>query len=242
MKTARISFLVSFLALAACAHAQEAQKNDASAQKGESRDVPDFHSVAVSHGIQAEVKVGPKSVRLEGPSDLVARVKLKVEDGTLVTEVERDGLFSNFRGGKVHLYVTSPKVLAVGASGGSHVEAEATETDEFTAEASGGAVLTVRGVDARKVDAEASGGSRVKLSGRAQEMDAEASGGAEVLAFDVKGLKELEAEASGGSRVEADVSERVSGDASGGSTIRLVSRPNKSDVDTSGGSRVTYKD
>lgn len=244
MKTARVSFLVSFLALSACAHAQaqEAQKSDTSAQKGESRDVSDFHGVAVSHGIHAEVKVGPKSVRLEGPSDVLSRLKLKVKDGVLITEVERDGLFNNFRGNKVRLYVTNPQVHSVSASGGSHVEAEATDTDEFDAEASGGAVLTVRGVDARKVEAEASGGSRVKLSGRAHEMDAEASGGAEVLAFDVKGMKTLDAEASGGSRVEADVSERVSGDASGGSTIRLVSRPGKSDVETSGGARVTYKD
>lgn len=235
MKTARVSFLVSFLALAACAHAQEAQK-------GEPRDVPDFDGVAVSHGIQAEVKVGPKSIRLEGPSELLSRVKLEVEDGKLVTKVERKGLFNSFSGGKVHLYVTNPRIESVSASGGSHVEAEATDTDEFEAEASGGAVLSVRGVDARKVEAEASGGSRVKLSGRAREMSAEASGGAEVLALDVKGMKTLDAEASGGSRVEADVSQRVHGEASGGSTIRLMSRPEQSDVDTSGGSRVTYKD
>jgi hypothetical protein len=92
------------------------------------------------------------------------------------------------------------------------------------------------------VEAEASGGSRVKLSGSARELNAEASGGAEVLALDVKGMKTLRAEASGGSRVEADVSDSVTGDASGGSTIRLMSRPGRSDVDTSGGSRVTYAD
>jgi hypothetical protein len=147
--------------------------------------VPDFDGVAVSHGIQAEVKVGPKSVRLEGPSDLVARVKLEVEDGVLTTRVERNGVFNNFRGSKVRLYVTNPNVHSVSASGGGHIDADATDTDEFSAEASGGAVVSVRGVDARRVEAEASGGSRVKLSGRARELDAEASGGAEVLALDV---------------------------------------------------------
>lgn len=244
MTNARVSLLVSFLMLSACAHAQaqDAKKPDAAAQKGESRDVPDFDGVAVSHGIKAEVKVGPKSVRLEGPADLLARIQLKVEDGTLVTKVERDGLFGGLRGGKVVLHVTNPKVRRVSASGGSHIDADATNTDEFSAEASGGAVVSVRGVDARKVEAEASGGSRVTLSGRATELDAEASGGAVVRALDVKGLKTLEAEASGGSRVEADASERVTGDASGGSIIQLVSRPGQSDVDTSGGSKVVYQD
>jgi hypothetical protein len=42
--------------------------------------------------------------------------------------------------------------------------------------------------------------------------------------------------------VEADASESVKGDASGGSVIELLSRPTTSDVDTSGGSKVVYKD
>ncbi|MFP2932689.1 head GIN domain-containing protein [Pyxidicoccus sp. 3LG] len=241
MTTARISLLASFLMLSACAQAQaQERKEDTASQQGEVRDVPDFDGVAVTSGIKAEVKVGPKSVRLEGPSDLLARVKLKVKDGMLVTEVEREGIFSSFRGSKVRLYVSNPRVESVSASGGSHIDADATDTDEFDAEASGGAVVSVRGVDARKVDAEASGGSRVTLSGRAQQMDAEASGGAVVNAMEVRGLKTLDAEASGGSRVEADVSDSVTGDASGGSIIQLVSRPGRSDVDTSGGSKVTY--
>ena len=243
MMTTRVSFLVSFLALSACAHAQAREEQDsAAAQKGEVRDVPDFDGVAVSHGIRAEVKVGAKSVRLEGPPDLLARLQLKVEDGILVTRVERQGFFDNFNGSRVSLHVSNPRVESVSASGGSRIEAEATNTDAFSAEASGGAVVSVRDVDARKVEAEASGGARVTLSGRAREIDAEASGGAVVRALDLKGVKALEAEASGGSRVEADASDRVSGDASGGSVIQLVSRPDRSDVETSGGSKVVYKD
>jgi hypothetical protein len=41
--------------------------------------------------------------------------------------------------------------------------------------------------------------------------------------------------------VEADATERVSGEASGGSVIRLLSRPGQSNVDTSGGSKVVYE-
>jgi hypothetical protein len=54
-------------------------------------------------------------------------------------------------------------------------------------------------------------------------------------------VKTLEAEASGGARVEADATERVSGEASGGSVIRLLSRPGQSDVEASGGSKVVYE-
>ncbi len=240
MTTVRAAFVSSFLLLSACAaHAEDAKAP--AAPQGEVRDVPDFRGVAVSHGIHAEVKTGTKSVRLEGPPELLSRIKLEVKDGVLVTQVERQGLFNTgFGGKKVRLYVTNPKVESVSASGGAGIEAEATDTDEFSAEASGGGTVNVRDVDARRVEAEASGGARVTLSGRAQELDAEASGGSVVKAQDVKGVKTLQAEASGGARVEADASESVKGEASGGSVIRLVSRPGKSDVDTSGGSKVTY--
>ncbi|MFP2960657.1 head GIN domain-containing protein [Myxococcus sp. 1LA] len=244
MSPARVSIVASFLLFGACAHAQDSQAHapTSAQQRGDVREVPDFNEVAVSHGIRAEVKVGPKSVRLEGPAELVSRIKLEVEDdGTLHTRVDKK-TFSGFRGGNVRLYVSSPRVEGISASGGSHVEAEATRADDFDVEASGGAIVTVRGVDARKVEAEASGGSQVTLAGRATEFDVEASGGSAVRALDVKGVKTLDAEASGGSRVEVDASERATGEASGGSILQLVSRPGQSDVRTSGGSRLIYKD
>ncbi|MGZ3460841.1 MAG: GIN domain-containing protein, partial [Archangium sp.] len=133
--------------------------------------LPDFHGVAVSHGIHAEVKPGPKSARLEGNKDDLARVKLEVKDGVLTTQVERSsGLFS--RGLKdVRLYVTSPRVESVAASGGSHVDAEATHADTFQAAASGGSEIQLSGVDAKKLDVEASGGSHASLKGRAGELE-----------------------------------------------------------------------
>ncbi|AEI63637.1 head GIN domain-containing protein [Corallococcus macrosporus] len=242
MSPARVSIVASLLLFGACAHAQDSQANASAQGRGDVREVPDFNEVSVSHGIRAEVKVGPKSVRLEGPAELLSRIQLEVDDdGTLKTRVAKR-TFSGFRGGNVRLYVSNPRVEGISASGGSHVEADATRAEDFDVEASGGAIVTVRGVDARKVEAEASGGSQVTLAGRATEFDAEASGGSAVRALDVKGVKTLDTEASGGSRVEVDASERVTGEASGGSILQLVSRPGQSDVRTSGGSRLIYKD
>ncbi|WP_426756134.1 head GIN domain-containing protein [Myxococcus sp. Y35] len=241
MSPARVSIVASFLLFAACAHAEEPQANASARQRGDVREVADFDEVSVSHGIKAEVKVGPKSVRLEGPEELLSRITLEVDDGTLRTRVDNKSSLNRFRGSSVRLYVSSPRVEGIHASGGSRVEADATRTDEFDVGASGGSIINVRGVDARQVEAEASGGSQVTLSGRATDFDAEASGGSIVHALDVRGVKTLDAEASGGSRVEVDASERVSGEASGGSIIQLVSQPSQSNVSTSGGSRVVYK-
>src|SRR5688500_8976309 len=60
------------------------------AAKGAQLEVPEFHGVAVSHGIRAEVKPGAKAVRLEGKAEDVARVKLEVRDGVLTTQVSKE--------------------------------------------------------------------------------------------------------------------------------------------------------
>ncbi|MFB1480482.1 head GIN domain-containing protein [Corallococcus sp. RDP092CA] len=224
------------IAATACtAHAEDALK-PSSQGSGETRQVEDFHGVSVGHGMHAEVKVGPKSVRLEGSPENLSRIQLEVEDGILTTRVNRKG-WSGLNG-RVKLIVSSPRIDHVGASGGSHMDAEATGSGEFDAEASGGSILTVRGVDARKVEAESSGGSEITLSGRATQLEAEASGGSQVHAQKLQGITDLKVEASGGSLVEADAPSSVSGDASGGSIIRLSKRPQSSNVDVSGGSRL----
>lgn len=236
MRMSSLSLLAACcLATTACtAHAEDAARP--SQGSGETRQVEDFHGVSVSHGMHAEVKVGPKSVRLEGSAENLSRIQLKVEDGILTTRVERKG-WSGLNG-TVKLIVSSPRIDHVEASGGSHMNADVTASDEFDAEASGGAVLTVRGVDAKKVEAESSGGSEITLSGRATQLEAEASGGAQVHAQKLQGITDLKVEASGGSIVEADAPASVSGDASGGSIIRLSKRPRNAQVDVSGGSRL----
>ncbi|WP_407667506.1 head GIN domain-containing protein [Myxococcus dinghuensis] len=241
MKTARMSLLVPFLLLTGAAHAEDAANDDAS-RKAEVREVSDFDGVSFGHGIHAKVKVGPKSVRVEGPQELVSRLRFVVEDGKLQTEVDRKGGFfgSNFNGGKVRVYVSNPRIEEVDASGGSHVEADVTSEDDFTAHASGGATLSVRGVDARKVEVEASGGGTVTLEGRAKALEVEASGGAVVKAKNLKGLKDLEVEASGGARVEANPSNSVSVEGSGGATVQCGARPPKTNVRASGGTQVLY--
>ncbi|WP_342377674.1 DUF2807 domain-containing protein [Myxococcus stipitatus] len=233
MKTARMTLLVPMLMFASASFADDSRTS-------ETREVSDFHSVAVGQGLKAQVKVGPKSVRLEGPADKLSKLRLVVKDGQLTTEMDRGNFFKGMQNGRVTLYISSPRVEGVSASGGSHVEAEASASEDFSAEASGGAALTIRDINSDKLDIEASGGSVVNLSGRARDMEVEASGGTIIKAMDVKGVKRLEVEASGGSQLEADPSEKLSVEASGGSTIQCATRPPRTEVKANGGSRVVY--
>ncbi|WNG36955.1 DUF2807 domain-containing protein [Archangium violaceum] len=209
------------------------------AAKGGQIDVPDFRGVAVSHGIHAEVKPGPKSVRLEGSADDLSRVKLEVKDGMLTTKVEKSSFFS--RGlGNVRLYVTNPRVEKVTASGGSHINAEATRAENFEVTASGGSQLRITDLDSRKLDVEASGGSQLSLKGRTDELEVSASGGSVIEANKVQ-AESLEVEASGGSEIQAAPERSIEGELSGGSRVRSFTKPKHVQVDSSGGSGVEYK-
>jgi hypothetical protein len=203
-------------------------------------EVPDFRGVAVSHGIHAEVKPGPKSVRLEGNKEDVARVKFEVKDGVLTMQVER----GNWLFGKglkdMRLYVTNPRVESVSGSGGSHIEAEATAANTFTVAASGGTEINVTGVDSKELEAAASGGSELKLKGRTGELDVQGSGGSIIEARQLQ-AESLKVLASGGTRVEASPERSLQGSLSGGSTVKALKKPASVQVNTSGGSQVEYE-
>ncbi|HZI07574.1 MAG TPA: head GIN domain-containing protein [Archangium sp.] len=203
-------------------------------------EVPDFRGVAVGYGIRAEVKPGPKSVRLEGNKDDVARVKLEVRDGVLTTQVEKTSMFFNKGLKDVRLYVTSPRVESVAASGGADVDAQATRVDTFEVAASGGSQVDLTGVDSRNLQVAASGGSQVDLEGRAGELKVTGSGGSIIEAGKVKS-DSLQVTASGGTRVEANPERSIQGVLSGGSTVKAGKQPASVQVNSSGGSQVRYE-
>jgi hypothetical protein len=203
-------------------------------------DVPDFRGVAVSHGIRAEVKVGPKSVRLEGDKDELARVKLEVKDGVLRTQVESGSSWFSKGPKNVRLYVTSPRVESVAASGGANVDAQATRVDSFAVAASGGSEVDLTGVDSQNLQVAASGGSQVDLEGRASELNVIGSGGSVIEAGNLKS-DSLQVTASGGTRIEASPERSIQGSLSGGSTVKAGKKPASVQVNSSGGSQVQYE-
>ncbi|ADO67887.1 head GIN domain-containing protein [Stigmatella aurantiaca] len=222
MKSLHAALLLPSLCLSFSAFAQE-----------QTREVDDFQGVSVSSGIKARVSVGPKSVRISGDEDAVARVRTTVDDGNLVVTMAKG------RGGGVLLTLSSPSVTHLEASSGASVEAHLAATPTFTIEASGGGEVSVDGLDSAKVEVEASGGAEVTLKGRADVLQVEASGGSEVHGQALR-LKALEAEASGGTRVKANPTDRVEAEASGGSSIHVETQPSQRHVSTSGGSKVVF--
>jgi hypothetical protein len=233
MKTLRLALAVPTLLLAATAFAE-------APNTGAVREVGDFHAVEVSNGLSAKVTVGPKSVRISGDEQRVSQVRTEVVNGKLVVRMEKKSWFGGSNSKGLQVTISNPQVTSVGASGGARVDAEATATENFTAEASGGAAVSVRNVDAKKLKVEVSGGAEATLKGRADMLDVEASGGAVVNAQEVS-HKTLKVDASGGVVVNANPTERLEADVSGGVVVNVDSAPAQREVSSSGGSTVHYR-
>jgi hypothetical protein len=233
MQNLRTALVVPTLLLSLCAFAEGATRE-------ETRDVADFQGVQVSQGLKARVTIGPKSVRVSGDEKHVGQVRTEVVDGKLVVRVEKEGSSWGSSTKGVHLTISTPKLTSLEASGGSDIEAEASASDTFSIESSGGSDVTVRNVDAKKLNVEISGGGEVVLKGRAEALHVEASGGSQVHGQELS-LKSLDVEGSGGTQVEANPSERLAAELSGGSTLNVASAPSQREVSASGGSQVVYK-
>ncbi len=86
---------------------------------------------------------------------------------------------------------------------------------------------------------EVSGGSDLRGSGTVDGYELRVSGGSDVDLGDLE-ARSVEIDVSGGSDVRVYASESIEGEASGGSDVMVLGDPDRSRVDTSGGSDVDF--
>jgi hypothetical protein len=181
----------------------------------ETREVgTDFDRVEVGGGIVLDVTVGPEtSVELEAQENLLPILRTEVTGGTLSVRNTENYAATE----PVRLTVTVPRLVGVDLSGGSVGTVRALDADVFAVELTGGAELTATGT-VRELSLLASGGSRARLEGL--------------------GAESAEIEVSGGGDARLAATERVAGDASGGSTVQVTGGASI-EVEATGGSDVT---
>lgn len=223
---------VSMLSLAASARTEE-------------REVPAFDEVQIGGGIHATISIGPrKAVRLEGDERTLKRLEVVVEDGALHVGFKqnswRDGDSWHDDRGEVRVTIQTPDLHAVGASGGSIVQAELTRSDRHAVHASGGSEVHVRGVDARELSVNGSGGAVVEVAGRADALALHLSGGSHLKGRSLE-VRDVDVEGSGGAQCELKASGKIRGGLSGGSGLHVRGNAT-SRVATSGGSTVDFDD
>jgi len=201
------------------------------------RQVPAFHALKVSGGIDVELLQGNTlKLQVEADDNLVALIRTEVKDGVLT--IWHDETIHDAKAMKIHL--TFQQMDAISASGGCDIESkQKLSFATLKLDLSGGCDI-VLDCKADKLVCKQSGGCDAGLSGEAQNAVFEVSGGCDVKASDLY-LKDCTVDASGGSDVSVRASGELNMKASGASDITYYGKPAKITQNANGASDITGK-
>jgi putative autotransporter adhesin-like protein len=216
----------------------------AAASAADIRSVAAFEAIEIGGSIDLTVLPGSAfRVEVESPGGAASEVLTEVRNGTLHVQYDRPwyAFFVSLERHRHTVHVTLPRLVALTASGGSHVSTQGTviNGDKFELRASGGTRVTLE-VSVATLDVRTSGGSKVRLTGSAGQTLVRTSGGSDV---DAGGLKSGTARlsSSGGSHIEIGESATLVVNASGGARIRYGGEPRSLTVNTSGGAGISHR-
>jgi len=179
----------------------------------ETRSVADFNAVEVSGALRVDLDRGPFRVEVEFDDNLLEKLETSVRGGAIHIRC-RDCDPSS--GAVVRL--SAPEIDAIEVSGASRVVAEDIRTEALHLSISGASTIEIDG-DVTSLEIDGSGASTVD--------------GPELI------TNQLDVDLSGASRAELTVIDRVSGDLSGASQLRLRGDEDPSvDAHVSGGSSI----
>ncbi len=203
-------------------------------------DLSGFARVNVSSAFRVSIDQGERyRVSVTIDDNLVEYLDVRVEGDTLYIGMKpRFSIgFGNFT---QEAEITLPQIEGIELSGATQGDVSGFESDRpLEIEVSGASRL--RGdITAGETRMTVSGASTVELDGSASDLDVEASGASSVRLDDLA-TGDARVEVSGASNVTVNAKGRVTGSASGASTVSYIGEPETVRVDSSGASNVRQK-
>lgn len=146
----------------------------------ETRSLPAFTGIAVSSGIEVELKSGTSaSVIVEADDNVIESIETTVNNGQLTIRARS----MNFNNVHMKVLISAAGITRLKASGGAEIQVKdkLVSDTKIDCQASGGA--SIEGyLDAPELSIDASGGADITLAGRTRDLVVEASGGASINA------------------------------------------------------------
>lgn len=199
-------------------------------------DVASFTEVGFSVPGTVHLRQGePQSVEVEGPAEVLDRLEIVVEGGTLEIRSETEGSWLDWFGGdddlegRVEVYVTAPTIEGLSVAGSGTIVSETPIQNpslELRNAGSGGFDLEV---DTDDLEIQIAGSGTTRLRGRADAFSAEIAGSGDVEGEELRtGI--AEASIAGSGDVRLHVTDRLSVQIMGSGNVRYHGDPS---VDTS---------
>lgn len=209
------------MAAACSAGAQEGDERSESrsGEQGRSFEVGAFQRVSLegSHDVIVTVGGAP-SVRAEGDAAALARLDIRVEDGTLKIGSERGNWSFRRNRGNVTVHVTAPSLEAAAIGGSGDMRIDRVEAQRFAASIGGSGNMDIAALRARNANFSIAGSGNIRAIGSAEDADLSIAGSGN-LSLD--GLQTRRADVSivGNGDVEIQASESVDGSILGSGDI-----------------------
>jgi hypothetical protein len=200
-------------------------------------DFSGFTRVGVGSAFEVDINQGDDyAVAVTVDDNIVEYLDVRVDGDTLLIGL-RPSLRLGFRNMVLRAEITMPDLAGLDLSGATRTRVNGFSNDRMVdIEVSGASQLT-GDLTSGEMNVEASGASRVELNGETGALDARASGASTLRLQDLAST-DTRVDASGASTIVVNPSGRLTGDASGASTVRYAGSPSTVQVDTSGASSV----
>jgi hypothetical protein len=206
----------------------------------ENYDFSDFTKLSIGSAFQTEVTQGSNyAVSVTVDDNLVEYLDVRVDGDTLHIGL-KPRISLGFRNTTLRAQVTMPDVVGLDLSGATRTQVTGFKNEKPANVQVSGASQLRGDITTGQMRMDASGASNVDISGSTGSLNVEASGASTVRLDDFTST-DTQVQASGASNITVNASGKLTGDASGASTVRYVGNPASVQVDTSGASSVRHQ-
>ena len=196
-----------------------------------------FNRISAQTGLEVYITQGNAvKVLVEADENLQEHIFTQVKDGVL--EIYTDASINICDSKKVFVKVVDLESLK--SSSGAEVKSNSPlKFEKLELSSSSGSSIELD-LNANNVSCESSSGSSITLNGKTNQLSSDASSGSAIHLDDFV-AKNVRANSSSGSSITVNAVNELKADASSGSSIEFISKPNSLIVDESSGGSVSQK-
>ncbi|KAF2343039.1 head GIN domain-containing protein [Flavobacterium tistrianum] len=204
----------------------------------ETRSTGDYDGIKIAGSFDVDLVSGKEGkITLKGEENLLAVIKVEVEDNSLKIYVEK-GTQIRTSSGKIQVTVPFEKISELSLAGSGDIQSkDVIKNDNLAVNLSGSGNFNLP-VDTNNLELHVSGSGNINLKGTATKLTTKLSGSGDIDASSLKS-KIVEANVSGSGNSKVTCDESITARVAGSGNIKYIGNPEKRDVKVSGSGTIT---
>ncbi|MEN2488807.1 head GIN domain-containing protein [Flavobacterium sp. B11] len=204
----------------------------------ETRTTGDYDGIKIAGSFDVDLVSGKEGkITLKGEENLLAVIKVEVEDNSLKVYVEK-GTQIRTSNGKIQVTVPFDKISELSLAGSGDIQSkDVIKNDNLAVKLSGSGNFNLP-VDTNNLELHVSGSGNIHLKGTADKLTTKLSGSGDIDASSLKS-KIVEANVSGSGNSKVNCAESITARVAGSGNIKYIGNPEKRDVKVSGSGTIT---